>query len=129
MNTVAYQKDCLSRPVVTSITLGSIFTAVSVMQGARLTPRLAALNIGGLYCYNVLQCPMEAVHGRRSALHNAAAGAVLGYVGVSAGMLGIPFVEHSFFYRYPQLSPAVTGAAVYGGISLLLATALGGKPI
>lgn len=55
MNTVAYQQHCLARPIVTSVTLGSIFTGLSVAQGARFTPRLAALNIGGLYAYNVLQ--------------------------------------------------------------------------
>jgi hypothetical protein len=127
MNSIGYQLDCLSRPVVTSITLGSIFTGISVMQGARFTPRLAAINIGGLYCYNILQCPMEAIHGRHSAWHNALSGAILGYVGVSRRMLGIPFVDPYFFYRYPQLSPPVVGATVYGGLSLALVTVLGGK--
>lgn len=129
MNTVAYQRDCLTRPVVTSITLGGIFTGINVMQGSRLTPRLAAINVGGLYAYNVLQCPMEAIHGRPSALHNALAGAILGYVGVASRQLGIPFVDAYFFYRYPQLSPSVVGAAVYGGITFALASLLGGKPM
>jgi hypothetical protein len=128
MNSVGYQLDCLTRPVVTSLTLGGLFTGLSVAQGARFTPRLAALNIGGLYVYNILTCPMEAIHGRSSAWHNACSGAILGYVGVSRGMLGIPFVDPYFFYRHPQLSPPLTGAAVYGALSLALVAVLGGKP-
>lgn len=129
MNSTFYQKQCLSHPIIPSITLGSLFAGVSVLQGARLTPNLVAVNIGGIYCYSILQCPMEAIHGRQSALHNALAGAMLGYVGVSRGFLGIPFVDNYFLYRYPQLSPAVTGAVVYGGVGLALATILGNKPI
>lgn len=77
--------------------------------------------------YNVMQCPMEAIHGRRSAYHNILSGAILGHVGVSRGILGIPFVDGHLFYRYPQLSPPLVGAAVYGGIAGLFVT-LGGKP-
>jgi len=32
-------------------------------------------------------CPMEALWGGRSLLHNAASGTILGYVGVSAGQV------------------------------------------
>ncbi len=117
------------RPVGSSVTMGAIFTAVSVFQGARLTPRLAGVNIGGLYLYHIMQCPMKAIHGRESALHNAAAGGILGYIGVASGQLGVPFVDAYFFMRYPQLSPALTGAAVYGCIALALSSFLGGKPI
>lgn len=70
---------------------------------------------------------MEAIHGRQSALHNVLSGAVLGYVGVSHGRLGIPFVDHSMFYRHPNLRPPVVGAAVYGGLAGCFAM-LGGKP-
>jgi hypothetical protein len=45
--------------------------------------------------------PLDSVHGRKSAIHNAIAGAVLVYV--SSGKVGIPFVDHYFFYRYPRL--------------------------
>jgi hypothetical protein len=127
MNSLAYQQDCLTRPIGQSLTMGSIFTALSVFQGQRLTPRLAGINIGGLYLYYILQCPMQAIHGRESALHNGAAGGILGYIGVNSGQLGIPFVSYNFFMRYPQLSPALTGAAVYGGMALAISA--GGKPI
>lgn len=53
----------------------------------------------GLYTYNAMICPMEAIHGRESALHNAFSGAILGGIGVQKGLLSIPFVDNSFFYR------------------------------
>ena len=53
-------------------------------------------------------------------------GAILGYIGVSAGALGVPFVHPIFFYQNPRFSPAVMGSAVYGGMGLAMA-ALGGK--
>jgi hypothetical protein len=119
----------LTKPVGTSIVMGSIFTAISVAQGQSLTPRLAGMNIGGLYLYNILQCPMEGIHGRESSLHNAASGAILGYIGVSSRQLGIPFLDPYFFIRYPQLSAPITGAAVYGAMTFAFAAGLGGKPI
>lgn len=109
--------------------MGGLFTGISMSQGARLTPQLAFLNIGGLYLYHIAQCPMEAVHGRSSAIHNAMSGALLGYVGVSSGNLGIPFVDAYFFYRNPQLPAPVVGGVVYGGIAFVLSAILGGKPI
>jgi hypothetical protein len=84
-------------------------------------------NIAFFYVYNTLQCPMEAIHGRQSAFHNVLSGAVLGYVGVSTGRLGIPFVDFTLFYRHPNLRPPVVGAAVYGGLAGCFAM-LGGKP-
>jgi len=126
MNSVEYQKYCLQRGIYPSLMFGSFFTLLEVAQGFRFTPTLAATNIGGLYLYNVLQCPMEAIHGRQSSLHNAASGAILGYVGVQSRRIGVPFVDAYFFYRYPQISPAAAGAVAYGTIGFLFAT-LGGK--
>jgi len=91
-------------------------------------PRIAAVNVGGLYVYHSLQCPMEAIHGRQSLLHNVLSGGILGLVGVRQGVLGIPFVDSYFFYRNPSLSPEVTAFAVYGAIGGLMAS-LGGKPL
>lgn len=129
MNTFQYQKYCFTRPIGSSIVIGGLFSALDVLQGASLTPRVLATNMGGLYIYNVLQCPMEAIHGRRSAWHNVASGAIMGYVGVATERLGIPFLtDRYFFYRYPYLSPPMVGAGVYGGIALLFSAVLGGKP-
>ena len=82
---------------------------------------IEGLYMGGIYVYNVLQCPMEFIHGRQSLVHNFLSAGTIGYIGVSRGMLGVPFVDYSFFYRYPQFSPATVGFAVYGGIASLLA--------
>lgn len=129
MNSVAYQAHCFSRPIGTSIILGGLFTGLDIAQGARFSPRILGFNIGGLYLYNVLQCPMEAIHGRPSAWHNVASGAIIGYAGVAANRLGIPFVNSYFFYRYPFIPPPVMGATVYGGIAFVLSSVLGGKQL
>lgn len=120
--------NCYTRPVVPSFVLGSAFTALDVAQGHRFSPNMAMTNIGGLYIFFALQCPMEAIHGRQSALHNILSGATIGYLGVSAGRLGIPFVDSTFFYRHPQISPPMAGALVYGAIAGGFAM-LGGKPL
>lgn len=71
---------------------------------------------------------MEAVHGRQSGWHNIASAAILGYIGVTWGVLGIPFVDGYFFFRYPQISPPLAGAAVYGSLSFVFTSVLSGKP-
>jgi len=81
---------------------------------------------GGLVTYHAMVCPMEVIHGRRSALHNAAAGATMGYIGVALGRLGVPFVNPNHLYNFRN--PALIGAAVYGAMGGALA-AFGGKPI
>ena len=81
---------------------------------------------GSIYTYNVLQCPMEAIHGRQSLLHNMLSAGILGYGGVQAGKLGIPFVDPSFVYRYRTLSPPQLAFCVYGGLAGALA-GFGGK--
>ena len=65
----ADQQQCLTRPVYSSILTGGIITGISaVSQG--MGPHLPvqfAQNVGFIYGYHVLQCPMEALHGRQSA--------------------------------------------------------------
>eukprot|EP01082_Thalassiosira_pseudonana_P011428 g10126.t1 g10126 contig4:1275062-1275704(+) len=102
-----------------------VFMGIDAIQGAPLSVRSWGFYAGGLYAYNIIQCPMETIHGRQSAMHNVAAGGILGYVGVSRGRLGVPFVSPYILYgmRYPGL----VGAAVYGAIAGGMAT-LGGKP-
>lgn len=105
-----------------------------------------------IYGYNIIQCPMEIIHGRQSSLHNVAAGGLLGYIGVTRGGMGVPFV--SPYFLYGTRHPGLIGAAVvrnkffcmeslchatifvpnllcvlqYGGIGGVLAT-IGGKPL
>ena len=73
-------------------------------------------NIGFIYLYNALQCPMEVIHGRRSLWHNILSAGTLGYIGVSRGLLGVPFVHTYTFYRYPSLSPGIFAFATYGAL-------------
>ena len=84
--------------------------------------------IGLIYAYNALQCPMEAVHGRPSLFHNIGSAATLGYIGLRAGLIGVPFVDPYVFYRYPFLKPAQVSAIVYGSTAGILAM-IGGKTI
>ena len=123
----SYQ-DCLTRPIVSSAVFGTIFAGLDVVQGAKFTPQRVLVYSGGLYVYNALQCPMEAIHGRPSLSHNMIAGGLLGYVGVGAGQLGIPFVGPETFYRYPWMRPQMVAFGVYGGLAGVMA-ALGGKPL
>ena len=121
-------KNCLTKPVVSSCVFGTIFAGLDVAQGARFTPSAVVVYAGGLYAYNAMQCPMEAIHGRQSLGHNMLAGGILGYVGVSAGRLGIPFLDPMFFYKYPALRPNIAAFFVYGSLAGTLA-ALGGKSL
>ncbi len=50
----------------------------------------------------------------------------MGYVGVSTGRLGVPFVNPYYLYNFRN--PAIIGGAVYGALGGALAM-LGGKSI
>jgi hypothetical protein len=126
---LTYQKHCATQPIIPSLTMGAALTALDLFQGASLSPQRVGVNVGGLYLYHILQCPMEAISGGPSALHNMASGGIIGYLGVSAGILGVPFMDGYFFMRNPSIPPAVAGAVVYGGIAGIIATVLGGKPL
>ena len=121
--------DCALRPVAPAFVTGGLLSVLDMVQngGRPPTARTFGIYVGGIYVYNLLQCPMEAVNGGRpSAWHNVAAGGTLGYLGVSRGVLGIPFLPRTFFYQYPALRPAIAGAAVYATMGGFLAV-LGGK--
>eukprot|EP00439_Symbiodinium_sp_Y106_P074486 s327_g14.t1 len=125
----AYQKHCLTAPVVPSITWGCGFSVIHVLQGAPASLSLFALNSGLLYVYQALQCPMEALQGRRSLLHNVAAGGLIGAWGVQQGLLGVPFASPAFFFRYPQVTPTMAAFMVYGAGAGVMASMLGGKAL
>ena len=72
-------------------------------------------------------CSLEAVSGKKSSIHNGIAGATIGYIGVHKGLMGIPFVDSYFFYRYPRISPPIMGATVYGSTCLIIASFFGKK--
>ena len=118
---------CLIGNIIPAATMGGVFTVLNVVQGAPLTPQLAAVNVGFLYAYSALQCPMEALTGRRSWAHNLIAGGTLGYVAFERGIAGIPFnLESTFLMRRVPLS--LGAAMVYGGMGATLAI-FQGKPL
>jgi hypothetical protein len=80
--------------------------------------------MGIIYAYNIIQCPMEYIHGRQSLMHNVLSAGTLGYLGVSTGKIGIPFLDPHAVYS--SRNPALLGAAVYGAMAGCMA-ALGGK--
>ena len=89
-----------------------------------MSPQGFAINIGALYTYHVLQCPMEALHGRRSVLHNGLAAGTLGAVGVQAGILGVPFVPPAVLYS-PRYNPVAIAFGVYGGLAMAIGSLTG----
>ena len=118
---------CLIDPIPHAAVMGAIFHGFDVMQGAPFSLRMWGIYAGGLWTYQAMICPMEAIQGRRSSLHNVASAGILGYIGVSRGLMGVPFVNPYTLYgsRFP---PGLIGAAVYGAMGGALAT-LGGKRI
>ncbi|KAL9190788.1 hypothetical protein ACHAXT_000494 [Thalassiosira profunda] len=117
---------CIIEPLPSCAVWAGIFTGIDAAQGAPLSVRTWGFYTGALWSYHALVCPMEAIHGRRSCLHNAASGFILGYIGVSRGMLGVPFVNP--YTLYSMRNPALLGGAIYGALGGTLA-AVGGKPM
>ena len=83
-----------------------------------------AANSVFVYSYFVLQCPLEALHGRRSLLHNMFAGGTLGYVG--AYRLGMFGLESTFLIN--RIPLPVGGMLVYGAMGGIMG-AIGGKTL
>ncbi|KAL7463644.1 hypothetical protein ACHAXS_004000 [Conticribra weissflogii] len=127
MRKTDYIQYCVIEHIPPSVVWGGIFHGIDCVQGARFALRTWGIYSGGILAYHSLICPMEAFHGRQSALHNVASGAIFGYVGVSRGLLGVPFINPQFLYggRFP---PSIIGGAVYGTMGGALAM-LGGKRI
>ena len=119
-----YQKECLTAPIIPSIVSAGVFSVIDVMSGQHVTVNRIGTYAGGMYMYNIMQCPMEAIHGRQSLLHNFISAGIIGYVGVNSGRLSVPFVMP---YQIPRgVSPPFMGFMVYGSLASAFA-ALGGK--
>ena len=127
-SSVSHQRHCFTAPIASSFLFGGVLSAVYIMQGAHPSSALFGRSVGFIYMYNALQCPMEALHGRRSLAHNALASGGLGAAAVATGRAGIPFLEGSFFWRYPAVKPPVAAAGVYGFMGLA-AGMLSGKAL
>ena len=96
---------CLIKPVFPCLFWGGAFTGLSVYQGLpqSMAPRSFYRTFSFLYIYHAVQCPLEFLSGRRSWSHNAIAGATLGYLGVMKQVVGIPFVDATFFIKNRHL--------------------------
>ena len=124
---VGHVVGCASRGVTPALGNGVILTLFQSMQGMTSPVQLPisfALNTAFVYSYVVLQCPMEALHGRQSLLHNALSGATLGYIGVSSRQLGLFNLEPTLLIN--RIPLPVGGALVYGSLAAALG-AIGGK--
>ena len=121
---------CLLKPIPPVAFWSGVFTGISIYQGLPKQQAFQAFsrNFGFLFVYHALQCPLEAIHQKRSYVHNCIAGGTLGYLGVMKRAVGVPFVDAGFFVKYPRLSPPVAGALIYGGMAGALG-ALGGKSL
>ena len=118
---------CLVGNIQPAILMGGVFTAINVMQGAPFTPATAAVNVGFIYAYGALQCPMEALTMRRSWTHNFLAGGILGYAAVERGLAGIPYnLEQACYAR--RIPVPVGAGMMYGSIGAALAM-FSGKPL
>jgi hypothetical protein len=107
---------------MSSVVMGGVFTAMNAMNGgvnAHVLRGMFVRNAGALYLFNILQCPMAAISGGRRNYHAPLSGAILGYVGVETGRLAVPFVSYDFFYKYPNIKPALVGGVMYGGLVVL----------
>lgn len=124
----SYQKDCFTKPIPSAVVMGGVFSAFDVAMGQRITPKSVGSYMAFIYTYNAMQCPMEEIHGRRSALHNAISGGIIGCIGVTTHRIGIPFIDPHTLHRYPFVPPGMAAFCVYGGLGLGLAM-LGGKPL
>jgi hypothetical protein len=85
-------------------------------------------HVAGACVCDIVQRPMEAVHGRQSLLLDAMAAGMLGCVRVSRGVLGVPFIDPSFACRCPQALPPMLAFVVHGGIAGA-SSAFGGKSL
>ena len=119
---------CAERGVTPALTNGALLTLLNGASGAPVSalPTMGIYNVAFIYAYFVMQCPLEAIHGRQSLLHNMIAGGALGYAGAQTGRLGLFGLETALLVN--RIPLPVGGALIYGTMAGLLG-ALGGKRI
>ena len=123
----AHTTNCAVQHIMPACIGGGIFSAIHAAQGAPISPQLFATNVGAIYAYGALICPMEEITRRRSSMHNFLSGAILGYAGVASQRIGIPFnLELAFHVN--RIPLPIGGALVYGGIGMAIAL-FQGKPL
>jgi len=89
------------------------------MQGERITPKSVGGTFGFIYLYMALHCPMEQITGRKSLKNDFAAGFTVGYLGVSRGLIGLPFGGSNVVWQAANkgIPIPVIGGALYGAIA------------
>ena len=124
---ISHTVGCAQHGVTPALGNGILLTLMQSAQGlSAALPMQFAQNFAFVYSYIVLQCPLEALHGRRSLVHNMIAGGTLGYIGVSSGRVGMFGLEMTFLANRIPLPAG--GFLVYGALGGLLG-ALGGKSL
>jgi hypothetical protein len=148
-STLSYQYHCLMEPIPFSIFVGSGFTAYNALSSWSDAPstsrhrrlqrlptaiesplwKRAGTAIGTIYLYYALQCPMEAVHGRASSLHNGLSAFTMSYIALSQQWIGVPFVPSYYLMNIPFFTRTLLGSSIYGSMAFVLASVWGGKRV
>ena len=144
-STLSYQYDCMVQPIPFSVLFGGAYAAYSVMASSEPSSRhkryqnaassiaehtiwrRAGTAIGTLYLYYALQCPMEAVHGRSSSLHNGASAFTMSYIALSRQWIGVPFIPPYYLMDMPFFARTILGSSIYGTAAIIVASTWGGK--
>ena len=120
---VGYTSRCLIRHVPGSLVGAGFWTGIGVLQGSRapLLPTFTR-NLFFLYTYLALQCPMEAIHGKRSLLHCTLSGGIIGYIGCQRKMLGMPqnIYESIVLHSKGRIRGSAAVSVFYAGAATFL---------
>ena len=120
---VGYTSRCLIRHVPGSLVGAGFWTGIGVLQGSRV-PLLPTFtrNLFFLYTYLALQCPMEAIHGKRSLLHCTLSGGIIGYIGCQRKMLGMPqnIYESIVLHSKGRIRGSAAVSVFYAGAATFL---------
>ena len=120
---VGYTSRCLIRHVPGSLVGAGFWTGIGVLQGSK-APILPTFtrNLFFLYTYLALQCPMEAIQGKRSLLHCTLSGGIIGYIGCQRKMLGMPqnIYESIVLHSKGRIRGSAAVSVFYAGAATFL---------
>lgn len=105
-------------PVMSGIFFGLALTARDASQ-ARYTMSRTVSYAAGAYAYRAMQCPMEAIQGGQSKVHDFIAAGIVGYVGVTSGRYRVPWLYETVLHkRFPL---GISTFWIYGLLGTTLA--------
>jgi hypothetical protein len=143
-STLSYQYHCIIEPIPFSIFVGCGYAAYIALSSEPSSPRShrfklavvespvwrrAGTAMGTIYLYYALKCPMEAVHGRSSSIHNGLSAFTMSYIALSRQWIGVPFVPPYYLMSIPFFTRTLLGSSMYGGMAFVLASIWGGKRV